>query len=88
MGDLDIEQELANHNLLDEHNTKTNKIREITKWKVACESDQVRLLKQLDKLKSEIEKLEKHECYACGQAIHDNKHEQALNIPDFARSGK
>jgi DNA repair exonuclease SbcCD ATPase subunit len=78
VGDLDIEQELANHNLLDEHNTKTNKIREITKWKVACESDQVRLLKQLDKLKSEIEKLEKHECYACGQAIHDNKHEQVL----------
>jgi len=78
VGDLDIEQELANHNLLDEHNTKTNNIREITKWKVACQSEQVRLLKQLDKLKSEIEKLEKHECYACGQAIHDHKHEQVL----------
>jgi DNA repair exonuclease SbcCD ATPase subunit len=78
VGDLDIEQELANHNLLDEHNTKTNKIREISRWKVACEGEQVRLLKQLDKLKSEIEKLEKHECYACGQAIHDHKHEQVL----------
>jgi DNA repair exonuclease SbcCD ATPase subunit len=78
VGDLDIEQELANHHLLDEHNTKTNKIREITKWKIACESEQMRLLKQLDKLKSEIEKLEKHECYACGQAIHDHKHEQVL----------
>jgi len=78
VGDLDIEQELANHNLLDEYTTKTNNIREITKWKVACESEQVRLLKQLDKLKSEIEKLEKHECYACGQAIHDHKHEQVL----------
>ena len=79
IGDLDIEQELANHNLLNEYNNKTNKIREITKWKVACDSEQIRLLKQLDKLKSEIEKLEKHECYACGQAIHDNKHEQVLN---------
>ena len=78
VGDLDIEQELANHHFLDEHNTKTNKIREITKWKIACQSEQMRLLKQLDKLKSEIEKLGKHECYACGQAIHDHKHEQVL----------
>jgi DNA repair exonuclease SbcCD ATPase subunit len=78
IGDLNIEQELINHDQLDEYNNKTNKIREISKWKVACESDQVRILKQLDKLKKEIETLEKHECYACGQAIHDNKHEQVL----------
>lgn len=78
VGDLDIEQELSNHDLLEEYNTKTNKIKEITKWRVACETDQVRILKQLDKLKSEIEKLEKHECYACGQALHDTKHEEVL----------
>jgi len=78
IGDLDIELELSNHDLLEEYNAKTNKIREITKWKVACETDQVRILKQLDKLKSEIEKLEKHECYACGQSIHDSKHEEVL----------
>jgi len=78
VGDLDIEQELRNHNLLDEYNEKTNKIREISRWRVACETDQVRLLKQLDKLKSEIDKLEKHECYACGQPIHDLKHQEVL----------
>lgn len=78
VGNLDIEQELRNHDLLDEYNTKNNKINEISRWRVACETDQVRLLKQLDKLKSEIEKLEKHECYACGQEIHNNKHEQVL----------
>jgi DNA repair exonuclease SbcCD ATPase subunit len=79
VGDLDIDQELRNHDLLEEFNTKTNKRKEISRWKVACETDQVRLLVQLDKLKSEIEKLEKHECYACGQAIHDSKHEEVLN---------
>jgi len=78
VGDLDIDQELANHDLLDEYNTKTNKHKEISRWKIACETEQVKLLKQLDKLKLEIEKLEKHECYACGQAIHDDKHEQVL----------
>lgn len=79
VGDLDIEQELHNHDMLDTHNEKTNKIREISRWKIACETEQVKLLKQLDKLKNEIDKLEKHECYACGQAMHDSKHEEVLN---------
>jgi DNA repair exonuclease SbcCD ATPase subunit len=78
VGDLDIEQELLNHDLLDEYSNKTNQVRETTKWKIACETEQVKLLRQLDKLKKEIETLEKHECYACGQSIHDNKHEQVL----------
>ena len=78
VGDLDIEQELINHDKLDEYNKVTKSIYEINRWKVACETEQVKLLKALDKLKAEIEKLEKHECYACGQAMHDNKHEQVL----------
>jgi DNA repair exonuclease SbcCD ATPase subunit len=78
VGDLDIDQELANHDALDTYNEKTKKAAEINRWKIACETEQVKLLKQLDKLKLEIEKLEKHECYACGQAIHDHKHEQVL----------
>jgi len=76
VGDLNIEIELANHDALDAYNEKTKKAAEINRWKVACETDQVRILKTLDKLKREIETLEKHECYACGQAIHDSKHEQ------------
>ena len=79
VGDLDIEQELANHNTLDTYNEKVKTAAEINRWKIACESEQVKLLKTLDKLKAEIEKLEKHECYACGQTIHDSKHEEVLN---------
>jgi DNA repair exonuclease SbcCD ATPase subunit len=78
VGDLDIEQELANHDALDTYNEKTKKAAEINRWKIACETDQVRILKQLDKLKKEIETLEKHECYACGQTMHDAKHEEVL----------
>ena len=78
IGDLDIEQELINHDLLEEYNKTSNSIYEINRWKVACETEQVKLLKTLDKIKAEIEKLEKHECYACGQAIHDNKHQEVL----------
>jgi DNA repair exonuclease SbcCD ATPase subunit len=79
VGDLDVDQELANHDALDAYNEKTKKAAEINRWKIACETDQVRILKQLDKLKKEIETLEKHECYACGQPIHDSKHEEVLN---------
>jgi DNA repair exonuclease SbcCD ATPase subunit len=78
IGDLDIEQELSNHDALQTQNDLAKAAAEVNKWKIACEQEQVRLLKVLDKLKAEIEKLEKHECYACGQAIHDDKHEQVL----------
>lgn len=77
-GNIDIDQELANHDLLDARVKQVDKIKEITRWKVSCETEQVKILKALDKLKSEIEKLEKHECYACGQSIHDAKHEEVL----------
>lgn len=78
IGDLDIEQELLNHDSLQTQNELSKAVKEVTKWKIACEQEQVKLLKTQDKLKTEIEKLEKHECYACGQAIHDEKHEQVL----------
>jgi DNA repair exonuclease SbcCD ATPase subunit len=78
VADIDIESELAAHDALDEWNKKTQRYAEINKWKLACDQDQVKLLKTLDKLKTEIEKLERHECYACGQSIHDAKHEEVL----------
>lgn len=81
---FDIEQELANHAALDIYNDKVKGIKEVTKWKIACEQEQVRLLKVLDKLKAEIEKLKNHECYACGQAIHDTKHDEVLSEKNAA----
>jgi uncharacterized protein (DUF1810 family) len=78
VGDIDIDAELAAHNALDIFNEKVKNVTEINRWKLACEAEQVKLLKQLDKLKSEIEKVEKHECYACGQLVHDSKHEEIL----------
>lgn len=78
VGDIDIDAELAAHDALDIFNEKVKNVAEINRWKLACEAEQVKLLKQLDKLKSEIEKVEKHECYACGQSVHDSKHEEIL----------
>jgi DNA repair exonuclease SbcCD ATPase subunit len=79
LNEIDIEQELLHHDALHSQNEIAKARREVTRWKVACEQEQVKLVKTQDKLRAEIEKLEKHECYACGQVIHDNKHEQVLN---------
>ena len=79
LNEIDIEQELLNHDALQNQNEVAKAVREVSRWRVACEQEQVKLIKTQEKLKAEIEKLEKHECYACGQAIHDNKHEQVLD---------
>ena len=75
LSDIDIAAELAAHDALHTQTELAKAAAELNKWKIACEQEQVRLLKVLDKLKSEIEKLEKHECYACGQTMHNAKHE-------------
>ena len=79
LSDIDIAAELAAHDALQTQNELSKAAAELNKWKIACEQEQVRTLKVLDKLKSEIEKLEKHECYACGQAMHDEKHDIVLS---------
>jgi DNA repair exonuclease SbcCD ATPase subunit len=78
LNEIDIEKELLHHHALYARNELVRCIREVNQHKAACIAAQTSLLKNLDRLKKEIEKLEQHECYACGQAIHDNKHESIL----------
>ena len=78
LNEIDIERELLHHDALYARNELVRCIREVNQHKAGCIATQTSLIKNLDKLKKEIEKLEQHECYACGQAIHDNKHESIL----------
>ena len=78
LNEIDIEKELLHHDALYARNELVRCIREVNQHRASCIATQTSLLKNLDKLKKEIEKLEQHECYACGQAIHDNKHESIL----------
>ncbi len=75
---IDIEQEVAAHKALALYNQKRKDINEITSQLNRARLDQAREEKLADKLKKEIETLEKHLCHACGQAFHDAKHEQVL----------
>jgi len=75
---IDIEAELSAHDALDKHSAVSKDISEANRWRVSGEQECTRLEKHIKSLTAEIAKLEKHECYACGQEIHDEKHLEVL----------
>jgi DNA repair exonuclease SbcCD ATPase subunit len=75
---IDAEAEIAAHRALLEYNSKQKDLADLNKAKVRAESDLDREAKQTEKLKKEIKDLEDHKCYACGQDLHDSKHEEVL----------
>ena len=75
---LDAETEIAAHRALTEYNTKKKDIADLTKAVSRAEADMGREEKVSEKLKKEIADLEDHKCYACGQDLHDTKHEEIL----------
>jgi DNA repair exonuclease SbcCD ATPase subunit len=75
---IDAEAEITAHRALLEYNSKQKDLADLNKAKVRAESDLDREAKQTEKLKKEIKDLEDHKCYACGQDLHDSKHEEVL----------
>jgi len=75
---LDAEAEIASHRALAEYNAKQKDIADLNKAVSRAESDMAREEKQVEKLKKENKDLEDHKCYACGQDLHDSKHEEVL----------
>jgi chromosome segregation ATPase len=78
LAEIDIEAELDAHNALTKYNEKAKKIKEINALIKRCEADEKREIKDIEKIKEEIKALENHTCHSCGQAFHDEKHEQVL----------
>ncbi len=75
---LDIDVEIAAHKELAAYDQKRRDIAELNKAIARAEQDQNREEKTIEKLKKEIEDLKAHKCYACGQDLHDEKHEEVL----------
>ena len=75
---IDVEAEIAAHKELAVFNQKRKDIDELNKAINRAELDEARETKQIEKLKKEIKDLEDHKCYACGQDLHDSKHEEVL----------
>ena len=75
---IDIEEEISNQRALVEWNKnkkeKDNLNSLIAKQTAALEKEQ----KVLSKLEKELISLADHKCHACGQELHDDKHEEML----------
>ena len=75
---LDIDAEILAHKELSAYDQKRRDIADLNKAVARAEQDQSREEKTITKLKEEIEDLKAHKCYACGQDLHDEKHEEVL----------
>jgi len=73
LGHVDIDSELANHKLLEEFYTKQKSLQEAERWITSLDMDDSKQQKLVSKLDKELQLLEDHKCFTCGQDIHDNK---------------
>ena len=75
---IDIEAELAAHKAFTEYNNLVKERADVQKTLARTRLDQDRERKAADKLAAEVAALSEHKCHACGQDLHDNKHEAII----------
>jgi DNA repair exonuclease SbcCD ATPase subunit len=75
---VDIKQEIANHQLLNEYTENKSKLDSANSWIDSISEDNKKLNDLEKRVRSDIEKIKDHKCFACGQDIHDNKQEEIL----------
>ena len=76
---IDIDAEIAAHKCWEEYNKKKIRKETAEKWIANITADNEKQEKLIAKLKKEIESLEAHKCYACGQDVHDSKQEEIMS---------
>jgi len=81
---IDITAELQAHTNLAAYIQKAKDIADLEKYIVRCVADEAKEQKVINKLKTEIEELKNHKCYACGQDFHDTNHETVLAAKEKA----
>ena len=75
---VDITSEIENHQLLTAYLDKKSQINTIESEITRLTSSINREQKRLDKGSKDLTATEEHTCYACGQEIHDETHEEIL----------
>ena len=78
LAEVDIDAEIANQKLLSDYHIHVKRKADAEKWIKSIQQDQAKEEKTAAKLEKEIADLENHTCYACGGALHDQKHEEVL----------
>ena len=75
---LDVETELAAFEAITAYNDKKTQIDTLNGYVKNIEASDKRLATKIEKLDREIASLKDHKCHACGQELHDAKHEEIL----------
>jgi DNA repair exonuclease SbcCD ATPase subunit len=75
---IDIDDEIRAHKDLAAYKQRLKDMDDVDRTILSCKTEMAKSEKLGLKLKKEIESLENHQCYACGQAFHDEKHDQVL----------
>jgi len=76
---VNIDEEIENHRLLAQYKEQKEIADNAARWVKSIEQENTRLSKQISTTESEIKNLENHQCYACGQDLHDAQHDNLLN---------
>lgn len=76
---IDIVAEITAHRQLAEHTQKQKELDDRDKELARLTKDIDKEDKLIKKLELEVEKLEAHTCYACGQDFHDDAHKEVLD---------
>jgi DNA repair exonuclease SbcCD ATPase subunit len=76
---IDISAELQAHKDLASHQQKKAELSLINKTITSLQATLTKEEKLVDKLLKEVETLKDHKCYACGQDLHDTKHDEVLS---------
>lgn len=76
LASIDIEQEIQAHRDLETYHHNRKQADEARRWIHSIDQDQTKLERQAERLKKEIAALDSHQCYACGQALHDVKQDE------------
>ena len=79
LGELDVEQEIANHKELAVYLTDSKATSDIAHAITGYENSIMASETLVTKLNNEITLLENHTCYACGQNLHDNKQQEIIS---------
>ena len=80
--EINIDLEIQAHRDLTAYNQKRKDLQDLNTASQRASSDMDREQKTIKKLDKEIADLKDHKCYACGQEMHDSKHEEVLSAKE------
>jgi DNA repair exonuclease SbcCD ATPase subunit len=73
---IDIDAEIQAHRDLDAYHARKKTIDEHNRYIRQIDAEQAKITKEQEKIRKELAALDDHQCYACGQTIHDTKQDE------------